>query len=304
MVGWLPPTLTAAVTAANRAGVASDARRLTLPPMLERVTASNGVVFYRSPLLREAGIAHAFSTRVGGVSRGVFASLNLGNPPAPAEKDPWENVLANHRRVHDAIGLNPRQRLSVHQVHGCGVVTFRGGDWPEPQPSGDAIVTDDPTVVASVRVADCVPVLLASGDGRVVAAVHAGWRGVVAGVVPRAIEAMRSLGVEPDRLVAAIGAGISPEHFEVGPEVLDAFGAAFGPDAPIVSIRPDGKGFIDLQRGIVTQLTRAGVRPDRIDTTDRCTVRDADEFFSHRRDRGQTGRMSAFIAARPSRGTR
>lgn len=262
--------------------------------MLERVRANNGVVFYRSPLLERSGVPHAFSTRLGGISAGPFASLNLGNP-AGEPRDPWENVLENHRRLFRAIGVEPRQRLSCHQVHGTTVQVFRGGDWPEPQPQGDAIVTDDPTVVAAVRVADCVPVLLASGDGRWVAAVHAGWRGVVAGVVPRAVATLASLGVTGCALRAAIGPSIGFDSFEVGPEVVAAFTAVF-PDRSLVRELPGGKARLDLRGAIECQLRGAGVPSDALDTTDRCTFRDADEFFSHRRERGLTGRMSAVIA--------
>jgi YfiH family protein len=142
----------------------------------------------------------------------------------------------------------------------------------------------------SVRVADCVPVLLSSGDGRVIAAVHAGWRGVIAEVVPNALATMRCLNA-----VAAIGPSIGFEHFEVGPEVLAEFAGVFGGDAPIRR-RDDGKGHVDLRAAIRLQLLHAGVADDRIDVSDRCTFRDAGEFFSHRRDRGVTGRMAAIIA--------
>lgn len=299
--------------------------------MLERVQAANGVVFYRSPKLSAAGVAHAFSTRVGGISTGAFASLNLGNPSEGSTRDPWDNIVQNHQRLYDAIKIAPRARLSCHQVHGCGVVRFAGGDWPEPQPQGDAIVSTDPTVVASVRVADCVPVLLATPDGRVVAAVHAGWRGVVAGVVTETIRAMRETARESSRdearsdaqdaskgardgsrrvrdashnargieLIAAIGAGISAERFEVGPEVAREFAERF-PDVDCVRPGAGDRSFVDLQRVIVHQLVRAGMSEHAIDITDRCTVRDADEFFSHRRDRGVSGRMSALIVARGS----
>jgi YfiH family protein len=267
--------------------------------VLQRVRADNGVVFYQSPLLQSAGVKHGFSTRIGGVSVGPFASLNLGNPSGDV-RDPWENVLENHRRLFQAIGITPRQRLSCHQVHGTTVQVFRGGDWPEPQPQGDAIITDDPTVVATVRVADCVPVLLSSRDGRLVAAVHAGWRGVVAGVLPEAVEAMVRLGTDPRDIFAAIGPSIGLGAFEVGPEVVAEFVAVF-PEPALVHGLPGGKSRLDLRAALVSSLRRCGVPETQVDTTDRCTFRDADEFFSHRRERGITGRMSAVIAARDRR---
>jgi YfiH family protein len=144
--------------------------------------------------------------------------------------------------------------------------------------------------VMSVRVADCAAVLMASDDGRIVAAVHAGWRGVIAGAVTNAMRVMGSANI-----VAAIGPAIGFEHFEVGPEVLEQFEQTFGGEAPIRR-RDDGKGYVDLRAAIAIQLCRAGVGADRIDRSNRCTVRDAGEFFSHRRDRGVTGRMAAIIA--------
>ena len=126
------------------------------------------------------------------------------------------------------------------------------------------------------------------------AAVHAGWRGVVANVVANAIA---KLG-EPRRLLAAIGPCIGMEAFEVGPEVLAAFEKAFGPDAQLER-RAGGKGRVDLRQAVRSQLIRASLSTDRIDVSDRCTHRDAGEFYSHRRDRGVTGRMAAIIAPRP-----
>jgi YfiH family protein len=155
------------------------------------------------------------------------------------------------------------------------------------------MVTDDATRTLSVRVADCVPVLFASSDGRVVAAVHAGWRGVIAGVVPRAIETMRTL--DARSIIAVIGPAISFNAFEVGPEVLDEFQHKFQ-DPALIRRRADGKGYVDLRSAILRQLQQASVADRWIDTTDRCTFRDAEEFYSHRRDNGVTGRMAAVIS--------
>jgi hypothetical protein len=130
-----------------------------------------------------------------------------------------------------------------------------------------------------------------------VAAVHAGWRGVIAGVLPAAVAKLAEVGgCGAGELVAAVGPCIGFEHFEVGPEVLEAFVGRFGSDAPIR--RVGEKGRVDLIESVRRQLIEAGLDGERIDTTDRCTFRDADEFFSHRRDRGVTGRMAAFIGAR------
>jgi YfiH family protein len=265
--------------------------------MLVRVD-SDGLAYYRSPRLAEAGVPHAFSTRLGGVSPEPFASLNLGSTISPTLSDDPAHVRENYRRLLTAMGCQTRQWVYVHQIHGNAVADAREGDSFECGQFADAIVSDDVTRIISVRTADCVPILLADQRGRAVATVHAGWRGVIAGAVPSAITRLKeNFDIPPENILAAIGPCIGPEAFEVGPEVLTEFSTAFGADAPIR--RADtGKGFVDLPAAIRIQLTAAGVPADCIDASDRCTVRDADEFFSHRRDAGRTGRMAALIGPR------
>lgn len=263
--------------------------------MLQRATTPDGVVLYLSPLLRAAGVPHAFSTRHGGVSAAPFDSMNLGNPNGCAVQDDYANIWANYRALQAAAGCGGRELCRVHQVHGPAVARARAGEPFDTEQKADAIVTDDPARVASVRVADCVPVLLATDDGKTVAAVHAGWRGVVAGVVPAAATELRR-DAPSAALVAAIGPCIGYDAFEVGPEVLVEFRRVFGKDAPVRDT-PDGKGRVDLREAIRRQLLAIGVPDEAIDTTDRCTYRDRDEFFSHRRDDGVTGRMAAIISS-------
>jgi YfiH family protein len=285
--------------------------------MLDRVTATDGVVFYRSPALARVGVRHGFSTRLGGVSGGPFASLNLGNPNGcPVQDDP-RNITANYDRLHAAVGCAGRPRAFVHQVHGDAVAVAAAGAAFDCHAKADAVVCTDPGRVAAVRVADCVPVLLATADGRAVAAVHAGWRGVVAGVVPRAIAALRraagEAGAQADApLAAAVGPSIGFDAFEVGPEVAAEFERAFGGEAGRL-IKPSpaggasrgangswsgsdvGKALVDLRAAIRLQLLVGGVPAGSIDVSDRCTFRDADELFSHRREHGVTGRMAAIV---------
>jgi len=263
--------------------------------VLARRESESKVVWYESPLLASAGLPHAFSTRLGGVSPRPFDSLSFGNP-AGAAPDVWENIQENYRRLQTAIGAADRKVLRVHQMHGCGVLVARQGIAWDMQARADAVVASEPDCLASVRVADCTPVLLATADGRAVAAVHAGWRGVVAGVVPRAVDELRKIAPNA-RLIAAIGPCIGMEAFEVGAEVLEAFGLLLGERAPIRSCA-GGKGRVDLRCAVALQLQDAGLSPENIDMTDRCTVEHAAEFFSHRRDQGVTGRMVAIIGAR------
>lgn len=267
--------------------------------MLERVEHPNGVVTYQSPLLSGVGVPHAFSTRIGGVSTGPYATLNLADLAKDIRTDPNTNVAENFRRLRQAIGCRRHVRVESKQVHGAGVwVPPAEPVKPKDAPCADAMVTDDPGLMLTVRVADCVPILLSSADGKVVAAVHAGWRGVIAGVIPATIACMRDrLGVNPAGIRVAIGPCISTDHFEVGQEVVKAFEAVglghrvHRDDWP--------KPHIDLRSATENQLYSIALC--NVDTTDRCTYRDADEFFSHRRDAGQTGRMAAVIAARSTR---
>ena len=254
--------------------------------MLQRIRADNGVTVYRSPLLAAAGVPHGFSTRLGGVSPPPFDSLNLGRCPGPVQDDP-ANIAGNYRRFLAAAGLGGREHVYLHQIHSSTAVVACRDEPFNCDVQGDALVTDDPTRALSIRVADCLPVLLATADGRCVAAVHAGWRGVLGGAV-------LSVGEGFDR--AAIGPGIGIGAFEVGPEVAEQFRAAFGSAVPI---RPgEGeKSFIDLAAIVERQLLDLGVSRDRIDRTDCCTFRDSHEFFSHRRDGTPTGRGAAAIGA-------
>jgi polyphenol oxidase len=268
--------------------------------MLQRRTSELGVVIYFSPLLEAAGVPHAFSTRVGGVSPAPFDSLNLGNPNGCDIQDLTDRIRENYRRLLLAAGCGERQRLWTWQVHGARVLHIVPGAIHDNDTKADAMITADPARALSIRVADCVPVLMSSDDGRTVAAIHAGWRGVVDGVAVEAVQEMtRHERVPPEKIIAAIGPSIGFDAFEVGPEVLAEFQRVFGTSAPIRR-REDGKGQVDLRESLRRQLLTTGVTDDHIDLTDRCTHRDREEFYSHRRDCGITGRMAAVIATKVS----
>jgi YfiH family protein len=258
--------------------------------MLERNEHVSGVVTYQSPLLRDMGLLHAFSTRIGGVSRGQYASLNLVDGD-----DDADDVAENQRRLGGAIGADYLSRIEVKQVHGAAVCVANGPTPDDsPLPHADAIITTRPQLLLSIRVADCAAILLASRCGKVVGAIHAGWRGVVGGVIGATLASIRqNFGVQPVHLTAAVGPCIGCDHFEVGAEVVDAY-VEVSLDA-VVDRDQFARPHIDLAQAAVVQLRRGGLPADLIDTTDLCTYRDADLFFSHRRDKGQTGRMAAMI---------
>ncbi|MBS0196949.1 MAG: peptidoglycan editing factor PgeF [Planctomycetes bacterium] len=249
-----------------------------------------------SPAL--AHVPHAFSTRVGGISRGIFSSLNFGNPGdlAPHERDTPDSIARNIDLVLNAINAPGRELVQVHQVHGGDILLVRPGQPAHASPDttkADAIVTDDPTRILAVRVADCAPILLASRDGRVVAAVHAGWRGVIAGIAPRAIAAMRTLGASD--ISAAVGPCLCADNFEIADDVARQFRAAFPDHADILrpGARP-GKFQLDMKKAIERQLANDG-SVSEISVLPHCTAGAPDLFFSHRRDAGRTGRMIGII---------
>lgn len=267
---------------------------------LIRTEHDNGVVTYRSPLLSGVGVPHGFTTRIGGLSPAPYASLNLASLVGDPNADANTNVAENFRRVRRAMGLERHIRVQVNQVHGCQV-------WHPPAepvrpvdaPRADAVTTDRSGQLLMVRVADCVPLLISSPDGRVVSAVHAGWRGIIAGVIGQAVESVCSLsGLDASRLLVAVGPCISAEHFEVGPEVVEVFEAE-GLGASVHERGGWEKPHIDLPAAVDEKLLRAGVPADRTDSCTQCTYANADDFFSHRRDHGRTGRQAALIAVLP-----
>lgn len=241
-----------------------------------------------SPHLKQAGILHAFSTRLGGVSEPPYASLNLGRSVG----DLPEHVRENHVRLANAVGYDPERLFERSQVHGNAVYEVHKGDVPESVREGksDALVARRTGDAIGVRVADCVPVLVADPVSRNVAAVHAGWRGVANGVV---LEALKVLGGDPSKYIAAIGPSIGPCCFEVGDEVASQLAEAVADG--IVLRRGPTKPHVDLWRAVEIQLHHAGVRT--VDTLGECTQCGRDKFFSYRGEGPQSGRMLAVIVA-------
>jgi YfiH family protein len=263
----------------------------------ERRTSAEGVVWLRSALLASHGIPHGFSTRIGGESPAPFDSLNLGLADAPGEPDAWERVERNWKRLLRAVGLADRTLVRLKQVH--GVLVREADIEPEvvraspPFIEGDALITADRSQAISVRIADCGPLLLADPALGLVAAVHAGWRGVCGGIVARAMAQMQARGASAERMVAAIGACIGPRAFEVGDDVRVAWeGVGLG---PFITPGPQGVRWrADLVGAIRSQLRSAGVPTASIDADSTCT-HESPELFSYRRDGARSGRMAALI---------
>ena len=240
---------------------------MDLHPALEFDTI-DGTLVLTDPGARERRLAIVFSTRAGGVSDGPYDSLNL----SAATGDDPERVAVNRSRVAGALGVGSVNL--ARQVHGVQVLECDAGSGELGE--GDAVVTRQRGIGVGVVTADCVPVLILAGDG--VAAVHAGWRGIVAGVIPKALERL-------DEPVAAwVGPSIHACCYEVGPDVTSAFEEQALPIAD--------PWHVDPAAAACAQLRRAGI--DRIAASSLCTSCDT-RFFSHRRDR-LTGRQGGFIA--------
>jgi len=265
--------------------------------MLQRIEHDNGLVSYQSPKLQAIGVTHAFSTRIGGMSEGPYASLNLATLEKSEKSDFNTHVAENFRRFRRALDVEKHVRTAVKQVHGAEVwVPPARPTKPGDEPEADALATAHADKLLTVRIADCLPVLLASSDGGAVATVHAGWRGFVAGVIPAAVRTLREqFNVAPAHLVAAIGPAISVGQFEVGEAVAEQFIVAGLGGA--VDRGYGEKPHINMPDAAVMQLVDAGLAASRIEVTDRCTYRDEADFFSHRRDEGTTGRLAAVIVA-------
>ena len=235
------------------------------------------------PDWQASGVGALMTTRAGGVSRGAFESMNvrdgLGDEPLA--------VARNLALLAEAIGASP---LYLNQVHGRHVVRLRAGDDPTARPEGDASVTTEPGVACTVQVADCLPVLFAAPNGTGVAAAHAGWRGLSLGVLEATVAALcEAAACTPAEIEAWLGPCIGPRRFEVGADVLAAFGAdPARADLPRFRPHMPGKWMADLAGLARDRLQAAGVT--HISGGTWCTVEDASRFFSFRRDR-LTGRM-------------
>ena len=228
--------------------------------------------------LDAAGIRHGFFTRQGGVSDGVYASLNCGF----GSRDRTGDVAENRSRVARTLAVDPQALNTVHQVHSADVAIAAAVWEPAAAPRADAMVCRTPGIAIGVLTADCGPVLLADSESGVIGAAHAGWRGALDGIVEAIIGAMCDLGASRERIAAALGPCIAQPSYEVGPEFRDAFLA--GDDANdaffVASDRPMHFRF-DLPGYVARRLARAGIAAvERLDVD---TYAEADRCFSYRR---------------------
>jgi polyphenol oxidase len=263
-------------------------------------------------------LVHGFSTRPGGVSDAEGERvLNLG----AVEWDSRENVEENKRRFQSALGASDLTLLSLHQIHSDVIRSFDSA--PQEQCKGDASATNRPGLLLGIRTADCAPVLVVDPRKRVVAAIHAGWRGTLQRIVTKAIGQMQmQFGSRPQDLLAAIGPTIGGCCYEVGTEVAAAFTAQF-PDAPEffdelrtgdepnplqwLNMMPPGhqpppnKVRLDLSKANRSQLLEAGLPPQNIHVSGLCTACHPELLFSYRKEGLRSGRLMSVIGIRSSR---
>jgi YfiH family protein len=224
------------------------------------------------------GIRHAFFTRQGGVSEGIYESLNGG----VGSRDAVAHVAENRARMAKALGVAPDNFLSCYQIHSPEVVTVERTWTPDARPRADALVTRVPGIAVGVSTADCGPILFADASARVIGAAHAGWRGAFMGVIEATIAAMEKLGADRANIAAAAGPMIRQANYEVGPEFLERFRAdSAANERYFTPSAKDGHAMFDLAGYIKARLAGAGIT--RIEDLGRCTYADPATFYSYRR---------------------
>jgi len=250
-----------------------------------------GLTYYQFDLWPD--MTHGIFTRDGGTSQAPWASLNLGGNVG----DDPKAVRLNHELMYAALGLSERRACTVWQVHSADVVIVtnpvRGRRWLA---LADGMITDRPDTPLAMRFADCTPLLFRDPTSGVVGIAHAGWRGTVQGIARHMVEAMvQAYGCKPSNIQAGIGPGIGPERYQVGEEVVTAVQEYFGTiEGMIRRDHADKTAYFDLWAANRLDLERAGV--EQIEVAGICTAQRTHEFFSHRAEKGRTGRFGAVLS--------
>lgn len=267
-----------------------------------RVNQAGKLVYLTFPILEETGVVkHLFSTRMGGVSEGIYSSMNLSY----TRGDRKEAVDENYRRIGAVLGCSVEDIVCSDQTHttnlrivgradgGKGIT--RAKDYRDV----DGLLTDEPGVYLATFFADCVPLYFVDTKRKAIALAHSGWRGTVARMGRCVVEKMREVyGTDPSDLVAAVGPSICQECYEVSEDVAGAFAAAFakpGQEREILLAKGGGKYQLDLWRANEIVLTEAGIPGENIQVTDLCTCHNDCYLFSHRASGGKRGNLGAFL---------
>ncbi|HLF01997.1 MAG TPA: peptidoglycan editing factor PgeF [Anaerolineales bacterium] len=266
-----------------------------------RTHTANGLSYFTFESFPNGAVAHAIFARNGGVSPQPWASLNLSTSTG----DTPEHTRENRRRAFDALGLPFDSMADVWQVHGTETIRADEPRGDGPQIKADGLITDRPGLTLFQRFADCVPILLYDPKHRALGIAHAGWRGTVNHAAAACVKALaESYGTRPADLIAGIGPSIGPDHYEVGPEVVAEVRRAFPkadqlltpPQRAAVRVTNHSGTCFDLWAANALTLHELGV--EQIEIAGLCTACHTDDFFSHRAERGATGRFGAVIALR------
>jgi len=243
-------------------------------------------------------LTHAFCTRHQGVSQGPYAGLNM----SPLEGDDPENIRTNWQLLSRAFAIPEERFFRLHQVHGDGILVLNGTHSRSPfhdLPAYDAIVTNQPGQALCIRTADCVPVFLVDPEKGIIANIHAGWKGTSLNIAGKVVRTMRErFGSRVEQLVGVIGPAIGPCCYEVDEPVVRAIGSWGRHQAVCCPSVSESRWMLDLPAINREQLVRSGIPAGNMTVMNLCTSCREDLFFSHRRDRGKTGRQVHFIMIR------
>lgn len=258
--------------------------------------AVDGVPFLSYPMLEETGIVHhGFSTKLGGVSKGCWATMNIST----TRGDDPEDVEENQRRIARAIGVKPEDMTFTNQTHTTNVAVVRAEDKGRRFMKTDGMITNVPGICLVTFYADCVPLLFLDPVKKVVASSHSGWRGTVNRMGQVTVEKMqKEFGCDPKNILACVGPSICQECYEVSEDVIDMFRANFRESEydRLFYAKENGKFQLDLWKANELVLTDAGIRPEHMAVTNVCTCCNPELLFSHRASKGKRGNLAAFIA--------
>ena len=247
------------------------------------------LAYYQFEPFDSSAVAHGLFTRLGGVSEGIYASLNLSRSTG----DSAEPVQENRNRINEVFGLKYEDTLTSWLVHGNVVRVVDWADRGQNDVHADGMITNTPGLALTLRFADCMPILLHDPVRRAIGLAHAGWPGVAGNVIASTVEAMKAAyGSRPEDLITGVGPSIGPTKFEVGLDVAEKIQTAVR-DAVVLPHPNSEKRYVDLWRAAQSQLNECGVREVQISAL--CTASNTHEWFSHRAEKGQTGRFGTLI---------
>lgn len=251
-----------------------------------------GLRFFQFNVFSDKNVTHGIFTRHGGVSPGPWRSLNLGGTVG----DVPQRVQENKERLLEALDRSPDTLFEIWQVHQAKVLR---ADQPRPAsqqiPKADAVITHNPGVTLLMRFADCVPIYLYDPQNKAIGLAHAGWKGTIKHIASKTVKEMvRHYGTDPGRLLVGIGPSIGPDHYEIGPDVINKVRKSYPDLHDTLLVAEDDKIKLDLWKANQADLESTGVR--EIEVARLCTACQIEDWYSHRAENGKTGRFGAIYS--------